>query len=265
MMYTTVEILNHLGGIPYGFINHTSWKPQDLPLVAMERERWDEHQLVPWTGAEPVWVELTINNIDSSGHPFHLVSQVKDSQDFSADTPCSTALTSTLSLRMKGRVVGITITPSTQTPHGVGHSTSWIRFVKTLSMYRHGGMWLLDSWQTILVSGPSIVISCGMGEVACRWLSKCLETKGGDLVKMLLDWMQSSCVWNNLGSHMSLTSTNKFKLMPPWEGKHLQSLTHTWDAFKFHCDLLLSVFGDKPECISSISSAETPLPDASST
>jgi hypothetical protein len=74
MIYTAIEILNHEASIPKGFINHTTWEPQSLPLVALDREVWDHHQLVPWTGPEPIWIELTINNIDGTGHPFHLVS-----------------------------------------------------------------------------------------------------------------------------------------------------------------------------------------------
>ncbi|KAN0090500.1 multicopper oxidase [Hyaloscypha variabilis] len=72
MIYTAIEVWNHLNNIPHGFINHTHWEPQSLPLVSIDREIWDDHQLVPWTGSEPVWVELTINNIDANGHPFHL-------------------------------------------------------------------------------------------------------------------------------------------------------------------------------------------------
>ena len=74
MIYTAIEVLTHLNNIPHGFINHTFWEPQNLPLVSLDREIWDSHQLVPWTGSEPTWVELTINNIDANGHPFHLVS-----------------------------------------------------------------------------------------------------------------------------------------------------------------------------------------------
>jgi hypothetical protein len=74
VLYTVVEVLAHQNSIPKGFINHTTWEPQSLPLIAMNREQWDRHQLVPWTGPEPVWIELTINNIDATGHPFHLVS-----------------------------------------------------------------------------------------------------------------------------------------------------------------------------------------------
>jgi FtsP/CotA-like multicopper oxidase with cupredoxin domain len=82
MIYTAVEILNHESSIPKGFINHTTWEAQNLPLVALEREIWDNHQLVPWTGSEPVWVELTINNIDGTGHPFHLVGLWYHLQNF---------------------------------------------------------------------------------------------------------------------------------------------------------------------------------------
>ncbi len=88
MIYTAIEILNHENSIPKGFINRTTWEPQRLPLVALDREAWDRHQLVPWTGPERVWVELTINNIDSNGHPFHLVrfsSRYEFSKTVSAD------------------------------------------------------------------------------------------------------------------------------------------------------------------------------------
>ncbi|CAK7218702.1 hypothetical protein SEUCBS140593_003643 [Sporothrix eucalyptigena] len=72
MIFAVVEILSHNRFIPKGYINHTMWVPQDLPLLSLDRSAWDNHQLVPWTGRDPVWVELTINNIDTQGHPFHL-------------------------------------------------------------------------------------------------------------------------------------------------------------------------------------------------
>lgn len=72
MIFAVVEILSHNHFIPKGYINHTMWIPQETPLLALDRTEWDSHQLVPWTGSEPVWVELTINNIDTQGHPFHL-------------------------------------------------------------------------------------------------------------------------------------------------------------------------------------------------
>ena len=73
VLYTVVEVLAHQNSIPKGFINHTTWEPQSMPLITLDREHWDSHQLVPWTGSKPGWVELTINNIDGTGHPFHLV------------------------------------------------------------------------------------------------------------------------------------------------------------------------------------------------
>ncbi|PSR82485.1 multicopper oxidase-domain-containing protein [Coniella lustricola] len=72
VIYSAVEILNHLNNIPTGFINRTHWSQQEEPLLSLERSEWDDHQLVPWTAAQPKWVELVINNLDSTGHPFHL-------------------------------------------------------------------------------------------------------------------------------------------------------------------------------------------------
>lgn len=74
VIYSAIEILNRLHGIPTGFVNRTHWTPQNPPLLAVERKSWDDHQLVPWTGNKPIWVDLVINNLDGTGHPFHLVS-----------------------------------------------------------------------------------------------------------------------------------------------------------------------------------------------
>jgi hypothetical protein len=63
---------------PKGRMNDTSWKVQEtppLPLLALDREQWDKNQLVPWTGKDPKWVDIVVNNIDFTGHPFHLVSK----------------------------------------------------------------------------------------------------------------------------------------------------------------------------------------------
>ena len=73
MIETNLMVKPMLHFIPTGLINSTHWKPQSTPLVTVGRDDWDEFQLVAWTGAEPVWVELTINNLDVAGHPFHLV------------------------------------------------------------------------------------------------------------------------------------------------------------------------------------------------
>lgn len=74
VVYSAIEILNRLHGIPTGFLNRTHWTPQKPPLLTIERQAWDDHQLVPWTGNTPVWIDLVINNLDGTGHPFHLVS-----------------------------------------------------------------------------------------------------------------------------------------------------------------------------------------------
>ncbi|OKL62992.1 hypothetical protein UA08_01788 [Talaromyces atroroseus] len=72
MIYTNVQVINQLDDEARGLVNRTIWEPQSLPLISLDRESWNDHQLVPWTGPEPVWVELTINNVDKNGHPFHL-------------------------------------------------------------------------------------------------------------------------------------------------------------------------------------------------
>ncbi|OAA57414.1 iron transport multicopper oxidase fet3 [Niveomyces insectorum RCEF 264] len=72
MVYAVVEILAYQNHVPQGHLNHTTWVPQKAPLLTLSRDAWDTHQLVPWTGSKPAWVELTINNIDTQGHPFHL-------------------------------------------------------------------------------------------------------------------------------------------------------------------------------------------------
>jgi FtsP/CotA-like multicopper oxidase with cupredoxin domain len=74
MIYTNVQVINQLDDEARGLVNRTIWEPQSLPLISLDREQWNNHQLVPWTGSEPVWVEFTINNVDKNGHPFHLVS-----------------------------------------------------------------------------------------------------------------------------------------------------------------------------------------------
>lgn len=78
LLYARTMKLAKLHNYPFGFFNHTSWKPQTnppLPLVALPRSSWDENQLVPFIStstAEPAVVDLIINNIDDGSHPFHL-------------------------------------------------------------------------------------------------------------------------------------------------------------------------------------------------
>ncbi|RMZ86630.1 hypothetical protein DV736_g6142, partial [Chaetothyriales sp. CBS 134916] len=85
VIYTTTLKLAKHHYIPMGFINHTSWAPQETPpkpLISLPREQFDRNQLSPNIplfmndGERPEssqgWVELVINNLDDGGHPFHL-------------------------------------------------------------------------------------------------------------------------------------------------------------------------------------------------
>ncbi|RAL05428.1 laccase [Aspergillus ibericus CBS 121593] len=83
VLYTKIEKLSRNHNIPYGFFNRTSWKPPTTtPLIDIPREEWDENQLVISTGASTpplssdhdngIWIDLVVNNLDDSGHPFHL-------------------------------------------------------------------------------------------------------------------------------------------------------------------------------------------------
>lgn len=73
--------INH--NVPYGYFNHTSWAPQQnppVPLNGLPREKWDKKQLALVVGNEEqekgsIWVDLVVNNLDDTGHPFHLVGR----------------------------------------------------------------------------------------------------------------------------------------------------------------------------------------------
>lgn len=73
LLYSSIQILSHENYRPMGFINRTSWRPLDLPLLALDHEEWNKKQLVSWIGSEPGWVDIVINNLDGAPHPFHLV------------------------------------------------------------------------------------------------------------------------------------------------------------------------------------------------
>ncbi|GLA57247.1 hypothetical protein AtubIFM55763_004094 [Aspergillus tubingensis] len=84
VVYTKIEKLSINHNVPYGFFNRTSWRPQiDTPLIDLPREEWDENQLVLSTGSttsrplssehdQDLWIDLVVNNLDDSGHPFHM-------------------------------------------------------------------------------------------------------------------------------------------------------------------------------------------------
>lgn len=88
VLYSTMKIRAAKHNQPVGSINHTSWtspKPNTLPLLSLDRDEWAKavpqptkvHEFdVPWfkVSGPDEWMELTLNNFDDKGHPFHLVS-----------------------------------------------------------------------------------------------------------------------------------------------------------------------------------------------
>lgn len=75
VVYSKIEKLAKNANKPVGYFNRTTWKAQAepaVPLLFLERERWDRNQL-PVFVKEGEWVELVLNNLDEGGHPFHLV------------------------------------------------------------------------------------------------------------------------------------------------------------------------------------------------
>lgn len=59
---------------PLGFMNHTTWRAQAPPLLSLNRTSWDSHQMLPFihSAAQPVTVDLVVNNLDDGSHPLHL-------------------------------------------------------------------------------------------------------------------------------------------------------------------------------------------------
>ena len=75
VLYTTTLMLAHQNNVPMGYINHTSWRSSSSPLITSPRGFWENGtQLVPYipTTSYNEFVDIVINNIDDSGHPFHL-------------------------------------------------------------------------------------------------------------------------------------------------------------------------------------------------
>lgn len=75
VLYAVTEKLSHLENTPHGFINRTTWLPQQSPLTATGRDHWDDNQFVPHIerrSALPQWIDIVLNNLDEEGHPFHL-------------------------------------------------------------------------------------------------------------------------------------------------------------------------------------------------
>ncbi|RJE18349.1 Multicopper oxidase [Aspergillus sclerotialis] len=72
VIYTKIQKLSINEYIPYGFFNQSSWKPSDIPLIDLPKEKWGKDQFSFSTGPEPIWVDLVVNNLDEGPHPFHL-------------------------------------------------------------------------------------------------------------------------------------------------------------------------------------------------
>lgn len=86
VLYSTMKIRAAKHNQPVGSINHSSWtspKPNTLPLLSLDRDEWAKavpqptkvHEFdVPWfkVSGPDEWIELTINNFDDKGYPFHL-------------------------------------------------------------------------------------------------------------------------------------------------------------------------------------------------
>ncbi|KAG5939586.1 hypothetical protein E4U53_007763 [Claviceps sorghi] len=86
VLYSTMKVRAAKHNQPVGSINHTSWLNPELdamPLLFLAREKWakaisqptEAHNFnVPWfqVSGPDTWAELTLNNFDDKGHPFHL-------------------------------------------------------------------------------------------------------------------------------------------------------------------------------------------------
>lgn len=74
LFYVSTQKLAVHGNKPLGFVNHTVWQPQSVPLLSQNRSSWDDNQLIPFigSGSKPTKVKLVINNLDDGSHPFHL-------------------------------------------------------------------------------------------------------------------------------------------------------------------------------------------------
>ncbi|KAG5939386.1 hypothetical protein E4U59_003137 [Claviceps monticola] len=91
VLYATMNIRSAKHNQPVGSINRTSWMTPNsstsvLPLLSLDRNSWANsisqptkaHSFdVPWfkVSGPDQWMELTLNNFDDKGHPFHLVSR----------------------------------------------------------------------------------------------------------------------------------------------------------------------------------------------
>lgn len=90
VLYSTMQVRATSGNSPVGTVNHTSWvivDPKRKPLISLEQKYWSEATKQPSKiqklrvphfrqFGKDRWVELVVNNLDDTGHPFHLVSEL---------------------------------------------------------------------------------------------------------------------------------------------------------------------------------------------
>ena len=117
-IYVNSMKMDRLGGIPYGYVNQTSWVPDETrPLLLRDTEEslvsgWGKHQLVVTTDRKAASViELIINNLDEGPHPFHLVRRCRYGACHVLTLPnVSTAITFTHCRRTSPHMAGACIT-----------------------------------------------------------------------------------------------------------------------------------------------------------
>ncbi|EFY86003.1 Multicopper oxidase family protein [Metarhizium acridum CQMa 102] len=73
VLYFKTQMLSRFQNKPMGFVNNTSWKPQNPPLLATDRSLWDADQFIPFINSSRTRdVDIIVNNLDDGAHPIHL-------------------------------------------------------------------------------------------------------------------------------------------------------------------------------------------------
>ncbi|KAF2084808.1 multicopper oxidase, partial [Saccharata proteae CBS 121410] len=73
LLYTTTLKLSRLHNIPHGFINHSTYTPTSPPLLSLPRPHWPpQNPLLPPPIPANSSVDVVLNNLDDTSHPFHL-------------------------------------------------------------------------------------------------------------------------------------------------------------------------------------------------
>lgn len=73
VLYFKTQMLSRFQNKPMGFVNNTSWKPQNPPLLATDRDLWDADQFIPFiNSSKSKDIDIVINNLDDGAHPIHI-------------------------------------------------------------------------------------------------------------------------------------------------------------------------------------------------